>query len=226
MRSGPGRLHWHLGTNSSHIKVIILFHERSVSVKHDVGPSTHQKFAVLASRCQAATKEHILPRLTFKHFVLVKRLQPGISMTAETSALQVENEQWLAMPASKGLQRPPTRTKLQILPFNELDWENFERLCYRLAKAYGDVDRWAVLYGARGQKQDGIDVYSRRAGAQRYCCWQSKRYKQLTKARLITAIREFENGLWAVKVKSSLFVLLPLSRTLLFRKKLNSKPTD
>jgi hypothetical protein len=120
-------------------------------------------------------------------------------MVTDTPARQVENEPWLAMPASKGLDRPPTRTKLQILPFAELDWENFERLCYRLARTYGDVDRWSVLYGARGQKQDGIDVYSRQPGSQRYCCWQSKRHKQLTRTRLAAAIGEFEKGLWADK---------------------------
>ncbi|MGC2413331.1 MAG: hypothetical protein WA459_11630 [Stellaceae bacterium] len=28
---------------------------------------------------------------------------------------------------------PPVTTRPQVLPFGELTWENFERLCYRLA---------------------------------------------------------------------------------------------
>ena len=110
-----------------------------------------------------------------------------------------ENPSWLTLPATVGLSRPPTRTRLQVLPFGELEWENFERLCYRLAKTNGDVEQWAVLYGARGQKQDGIDIYVRRPGAKLYACWQSKRHKQLTRTKLKAAISEFEKGAWAGK---------------------------
>jgi hypothetical protein len=85
------------------------------------------------------------------------------------------------------------------LPFQELEWENFERLCYRLAKTRGDVEQWAALYGSRGQKQDGIDIYARRPDAKLYSCWQSKRHKHLTPALLKTAIAEFEEGAWAAK---------------------------
>jgi len=87
----------------------------------------------------------------------------------------------------------------QLLPFNELDWDNFERLCYRLASASSDIESWAVLYGARGQKQDGIDIYARRPNTSMYSCWQSKRYKKLSAATLKSAIAEFEKGPWAAK---------------------------
>ncbi len=103
------------------------------------------------------------------------------------------------LPATRGLSRPPTRPQLQLLPFHELDWDNFERLCYRLAKTYGDVEQWAVLYGSRGQKQDGIDIYARRPDAKLYSCWQSKRHKRLTPGLLKAAIVEFEKGAWAAK---------------------------
>jgi hypothetical protein len=113
--------------------------------------------------------------------------------------MRTENPSWLTLPATGGLSRPPTRTRLQLLPFSELEWENFERLCYRLAKIDGDVEHWAALYGARGQKQDGIDIYVRRPDAKLYACWQSKRYKQLTPSNLKAAIAEFEKGGWALK---------------------------
>jgi hypothetical protein len=121
------------------------------------------------------------------------------SIVAGTSVRRLENPSWLTQPATGGLSRPPTRTRLQLLPFGELEWENFERLCYRLARANGDVEHWAALYGGRGQKQHGIDIYVRRPGAKLYACWQSKRYQKLSPARLKAAISEFENGEWAAK---------------------------
>lgn len=105
---------------------------------------------------------------------------------------------WLALPASIGLARPPTRSQLQLLPLEDLEWENFERLCYRLAKLRGDVEGWATLYGSRGQKQDGIDIYVRRQGTGKYSCWQAKR-KKLTASGLRAAIAEFEKGVWWAK---------------------------
>jgi energy-coupling factor transporter ATP-binding protein EcfA2 len=120
-------------------------------------------------------------------------------MVATRPTRRIENPSWLRLPATRGLGRPPTRTQLQLLPFQELEWENFERLCYRLAKTRGDVEQWAALYGSRGQKQDGIDIYARRPDAKLYSCWQSKRHKHLTLARLKATIAEFEKGAWAAK---------------------------
>ena len=120
-------------------------------------------------------------------------------MAATRQIQRIENPSWLKLPATRGLSRPPTRTQLQLLPFSELEWENFERLCYRLAKTRGDVEQWAALYGARGQKQDGIDIYARRPDEKLYSCWQSKRHRKLTPALLKATIAEFENGAWAVK---------------------------
>ena len=120
-------------------------------------------------------------------------------MVSKRPIKRIENPSWLTLPATRGLNRPPARTQLQLLPFQELEWENFERLCYRLAKTRGDVEQWAALYGSRGQKQDGIDIYARRPDARLYSCWQSKRYKHLTPALLKAAIAEFEKGAWVAK---------------------------
>ena len=116
-----------------------------------------------------------------------------------TTAKRVENPSWLTQPATSGLSRPPTQSRLQLLPFGELEWENFERLCYRLVRSTGDVENWAALFGGRGQKQDGIDIYVRRPDPSRYACWQSKRHERLTVRTLIKAIAEFEQGEWVAK---------------------------
>jgi hypothetical protein len=51
-------------------------------------------------------------------------------------------------------------TRAQILPFGELTWENFERLCYRLAGRDERVEHVA-RYGRSGQAQKGIDLFAR-----------------------------------------------------------------
>jgi hypothetical protein len=47
-------------------------------------------------------------------------------------------------------------------PFGELSWENFERLCYRLAGKAERVEHVA-RYGRSGQAQQSIDLYARMA---------------------------------------------------------------
>jgi hypothetical protein len=74
----------------------------------------------------------------------------------------------------------------------------------RLAKTRGDGDQWAVLYGWRGQKQEGIDILARRADAKSYFCWQSKRHRRLTSTSLKAAIAELEKGEWAAKSDESI----------------------
>ncbi len=113
--------------------------------------------------------------------------------------VRIENPAWLIQPASSGLVRPATRPLIETLPFLEIGWENFERLCYRLAKSHGDVDQWAALYGSRGQDQQGIDIYARPAGSQLYTCWQSRRLERMTVRGLKEAIADFEIDAWAQK---------------------------
>ena len=55
---------------------------------------------------------------------------------------------------------PPVVTKAQTLPCHQLLWENFERLVVRLASLDGDINH-CRLYGVRGQRQHGIDLYAR-----------------------------------------------------------------
>jgi hypothetical protein len=55
---------------------------------------------------------------------------------------------------------PPARTALQELPFGQLDWGDFEKLCERLAALEGSPERVA-RYGTGGQGEAGVDIYSR-----------------------------------------------------------------
>lgn len=89
---------------------------------------------------------------------------------------------------------PPVDTRLQTLPLAQLSWENFERLCFRLASRAGDAEYWQ-LYGTPGQKQDGIDIYVRlRSG--RYHTWQCKHYETFGVANISKAVDEFLAGKW------------------------------
>lgn len=94
---------------------------------------------------------------------------------------------------------PPTVSREQVLPLGGLSWENFERLCFRLAHRGGDVED-ARIYGERGQAQEGIDLYVRRATGD-YATWQCKRYQEITTADIKQAVTRFLDGDWAGRTK-------------------------
>ncbi len=83
------------------------------------------------------------------------------------------------------------------LPFAELTWENFEKLCYRLAGKHADVESHS-LYGRAGQAQQGIDIFARKRNG-RYNAWQAKRYKKYTHNDLNRVCSTFLSGGWAGK---------------------------
>ena len=117
---------------------------------------------------------------------------------------------------------PPVETRHQVLPFECLAWENFERFCLRMAAGRGEVVHSADhggdvaadgrrsardaldarLYGVRGQDQQGIDLYVRLAEVpdaspgRRYLCLQSRRIARLTAAKLKKAVSDFLKGKW------------------------------
>jgi len=99
---------------------------------------------------------------------------------------------------------PPVETCEQELPFGKLSWQNFERLCHRLARTDGDIER-CRLFGTQGQEQGGIDIYVSRKSTPKYAVWQSKRHKTFSAARVEFAVTEFLDGNWASK--SDRFVL-------------------
>lgn len=115
------------------------------------------------------------------------------SSTDDTRDLSAPPSQ-LLMPVDATVE-PPVETKQQILPVEKLSWENFERLCLRMARAFGDV-RGCHLYGTRGQAQDGIDVYVRRGDQEKMDVYQCKKLSHFTPATLKDAVEKFVCGSW------------------------------
>jgi len=124
---------------------------------------------------------------------------------SDTQTLDTEeNPSWvLELPDADEIE-PPTDTLEQELPFGRLSWQNFERLCRRLAGMDGDAE-YCRLYGTEGQEQGGIDIYVRRRSSAKYATWQSKRYKSFNPGQVEAAVAEFLANEWAAK--SDRFVL-------------------
>lgn len=94
---------------------------------------------------------------------------------------------------------PPVETRHQELPFQELTWENFEKLCFRLAGREFQAEDW-VRYGRQGQAQGGIDIFVRRADSH-YDTWQCKRYKSFSAVNVKSVVDVFLDGEWVDRTK-------------------------
>ena len=64
----------------------------------------------------------------------------------------VENPGWLLEEPDGNAPKPPVRTQASLLPFTELKWEDFERLCLRLSERRANVEA-AWSYGKSGHAQ-------------------------------------------------------------------------
>ncbi len=126
------------------------------------------------------------------------------SMSGDNGLDQTDDPTWLFDVPDDDHIAPPVETREQELPFGGLSWQNFERLCHRLACTDGDVER-CRLYGTEGQEQGGIDIYVSRRSTPKYAVWQSKRHKTFSASQVEAAVREFLNGDWVDK--SDRFVL-------------------
>jgi predicted helicase len=84
-----------------------------------------------------------------------------------------------------------------------LTWENFERLCYRLAGKAARVEHVA-RYGRSGQTQQGIDLFARLANG-KYEVWQAKRYESISANHVKAIVSAFLQGTW--KDKSQQLIL-------------------
>jgi archaellum biogenesis ATPase FlaH len=102
------------------------------------------------------------------------------------------------IPSSKV--NPPVETRVQTLPFKELTWQDFEKLCYRLAKIEGDVEH-CQQYGNQGDTQHGIDIYSRISRSDKYRVYQCKNESNFGPAKIESTVTIFLNGNWAIKTK-------------------------
>jgi hypothetical protein len=97
---------------------------------------------------------------------------------------------------------PPVTTRAATLPFHELTWKNFERLCVHLALQDADVEH-CQLYGEQGQDQEGIDLYSRLKTPDRpFAVFQCKKVKEFGPANLREAVDTFLGGAWVQKATS------------------------
>ncbi len=108
---------------------------------------------------------------------------------------------WLEVPANATL---PVVTKVQFLPFGDLTWENYERLCLRYIRLQGYVE-FCQQYGVKGQDQEGIDFYARLSQPNRYAVYQCKRIRSLEPSDITNAVTTFLDGGWSDS--SQLFVL-------------------
>jgi hypothetical protein len=97
----------------------------------------------------------------------------------------------------------PVHTLAPLLPTELLTWEDFERLCLRMARLSSEIEH-SRLYGVRGQAQEGIDLFARSFTGE-YTVYQCKRVESLTAADIRAAVEKFRDGSWAPR--ASKFVL-------------------
>jgi|GEM_PF-2255377 len=91
--------------------------------------------------------------------------------------------------------QPPVQPRLQNLPLDLLTWKDFEHLCCRLAEREpGFTSDNVYLYGVQGDNQEGIDIVATRKTGDHSekWCYQCKKYKQFTPAKLKSAIDKLE----------------------------------
>src|SRR5260370_31360609 len=108
---------------------------------------------------------------------------------------------WLETPSTGFGATLPTVTRPQLLPLNDLTWENFERLCLRYVRGRANVLR-SQLYGIKGQSQHGIDLYARFTAPVRYEVYQCKKLSELTGDDIQHAVDKFLEGKWRAESKA------------------------
>ncbi|MEM1336325.1 MAG: NACHT domain-containing protein [Bacteroidota bacterium] len=118
---------------------------------------------------------------------------------------------------STSIIEPPIEATARKLPIENLVWEDFERLCLRVAETIHSIDD-CEIYGVKGQKQDGIDIFAIKNNDQ-YSSYQCKRYKIVTENVLEKAINSFLDGDWFAKSDQFIFcTTFSLNKTQLQKK--------
>lgn len=92
---------------------------------------------------------------------------------------------------------PPINSRVQELPINSLSWEDFEKLVLRIVEIDFQISD-CQIYGRKGQRQYGIDIYALKANS-KYNSYQCKKYSKLTKTNIKKAIQKFIEGTWITK---------------------------
>lgn len=104
----------------------------------------------------------------------------------------------LSSPPSKQVDELPVVTTNKVLPFDKLSWEDFEKFCFQLGSKSMECLDTSYIYGRKGQKQDGIDLYFRKDAQNKV--WQIKKYAEFKQANVSDAVKVFLVGKWIGKV--------------------------
>lgn len=115
-----------------------------------------------------------------------------------------DENSWLNTPPSGVPTKSPTQTRPQLLPFEALHWQDFEKLCYRIVKLESGVE-YCKTYGSQGSTQSGIDIFARTNSSSKYKVYQCKNEADFGPSKIESAVKEFLNGEWINK--SEEFVL-------------------
>lgn len=109
--------------------------------------------------------------------------------TATFAAMPRLPERFFEFPPLDRQPPPPVVSRRQTLPFGDLPWEYFERLCVQAVHVRdGATD--ARLFGGKGEDQGGIDVYTRMPDGTR-CVYQVRRVEFFGPADLRSALDHF-----------------------------------
>jgi len=97
---------------------------------------------------------------------------------------------------------PPSRTRKQLLPFSDLPWENFERLCKSIVETDAEI-KMCTLYGRQGHSQKGIDLIAlpKDLTDNKPRVYQCKRVEKYTAAQIKGAVKKFTDNIPTLKRK-------------------------
>ena len=112
----------------------------------------------------------------------------------------VELPAYLTTPPAGRPPDPPVVTRKQKLPFGELAWPDFERLCARVIAKRSDVED-ARVYGDPGEKQEGIDILAHGTGG-KVSVYQCRRVKAMGAAKIEQAVADFLNDSWSQRAET------------------------
>lgn len=107
-----------------------------------------------------------------------------------------DNLDYLFSPCNS-IVKPPISGNCHELPFKEVTWENFEKLCLKIVELDHSLDSCEII-GRKGDKQEGIDIYAIKTNG-RYDVYQCKRYQKLSKSDLEEVVKDFRKGNYAGK---------------------------
>jgi NACHT domain/HEAT repeats/Restriction endonuclease len=113
---------------------------------------------------------------------------------------------WINLPPDSVPCMPPVVTRNQVLPFNQLSWENFERLILRLIRQTGTISSCSI-YGVQGDTQHGIDILATTYESSSLIYCQCKRVRRFSSADIKKAVRLFIGGPFYATAKELILCL-------------------